>query len=69
MTEEQLVAQREFDEARKKMLSSVTVAQGAIKAETVYAESYQRLVRVGLAPQIKSKYHPKQVAHSRRAGS
>lgn len=69
MTEQQLAAQRDFDEARRKVLAGLTVAQGAIKAETQYAEAYQAMVRAGLEPQIKAKYHPQQVAHQRRAGS
>jgi len=68
VSEEQERALRAFEEARKRMLTASTVSQGAIKAETVYVEAYQGLVRAGLAPQIKAKYHPKQVAHTRRAG-
>lgn len=69
MNDEQTKATNAFEDARRRMLAASTVSQGAIKAETQYAESYQRLVRLGLAPQLKAKYHPKQVAHSRRAGS
>jgi hypothetical protein len=50
-------------------MSSPTVAQGAIRAETEYAEAYQELVRVGLEPQLKTKYRFTEVAHQRRAGS
>lgn len=69
MNDAQTIAQREFDDARKKVMSSPTVAQGAIKAETVYAEAYQRMVQVGLVPQINAKYRFTEVAHQRRAGS
>jgi hypothetical protein len=69
MNDDQIKASRDFDEARKRMMSGLTVQQGAIKAETVYAEAYQGLVRAGGAPQIKAKYRFTEVAHQRRAGS
>lgn len=65
MNDEQVRAERDFEEARKKVMAQPTIAQGAIKAETVYAEAYQSLVRAGAAPQIKAKYRFTELAHRR----
>lgn len=69
MNDAQVKAVNNFENARKKVLANLTVAQGAIRAETEYAEAYQELVRQGLAPQLKAKHRFTEVAHQRRAGS
>lgn len=69
MNDEQQKAQAAYDAARKAVQGQPTVAQGAIRSETRYAEAYQERVRVGLAPQIKAKHRFTEVAHQRRAGS
>ena len=69
MNEAQTRAVNNFEAARKKIHASPTVAQQAIRAETEYAEAYQELVRLGLAPQLKAKIRFTEVAHQRRAGS
>lgn len=69
MTDEQDKAIAAFEAARKRVHGSPTVAQGAIRAETEYAEAYQNLVRLGLEPQLKVKHRFTEVAHQRRAGS
>ena len=69
MNDEQQKALNNYEAARKAILGQPTVAQGAIRGETQYAEAYQEMVRVGLAPQIKAKHRFNEVAHQRRAGS
>lgn len=65
MNEDQINADREYQAIRKSVQGQPTVAQGAIRIETQYADAYQGLVRVGLAPQIKAKYRFTEVAHRR----
>jgi len=65
MNEEQTIAAREFEAARKSLLAQPTVAQGAIRTETRYVEAYQNMVQAGLVPQIKAKYRFTGVAHRR----
>jgi hypothetical protein len=69
MNDEQNKALNEFEAARKRVHGQPTVSQGAIRSETQYAEAYQELVRLGLAPQIKAKHRFTEVAHQRRAGN
>jgi hypothetical protein len=69
MDEAQSKALSHFENVRKKLHASPTVAQGAIRIETEYAEAYQELVRLGIAPQLKAKIRFTEVAHQRRAGS
>lgn len=65
MTDEQKKAQQNYEDARKRINLQPTVAQGAIRAETKYADAYQALVRAGLAPQLKAKHRFTEVAHRR----
>lgn len=58
LTEDQKVAVRNYEAARKQVEKSLTTVNGGKRAETVYAEAYQKLVQVGLAPQLKRKYRP-----------
>ena len=69
MNDQQVKAVNNFEAARKAVQGSPTVSQGAIRSETRYADAYQELVRLGLAPQLKTKYRFTEVAHQRRAGS
>ena len=52
MTEEQEKALRDYEAARKTMMGQLVGKKGAA-AETAYGEAYQRLVVLGLVPQIK----------------
>jgi len=45
-----------YEAARKEINKSLNSNQGGKRAETVYAEAYQGLVVLGLAPQLKRKY-------------
>lgn len=56
MTDEQTKAINAYEAARKVVNGQPTVAQGGTRAEIRYAEAYQTLVVLGLAPQLKRKY-------------
>jgi hypothetical protein len=58
MNDEQKSALNDYEKAFKKISGQPTVAQGGVRAEIEYAEAYQGLVSVGLAPQLKRKYRP-----------
>lgn len=62
-------AELAYESALKKVRAAPTVAEGAIAAETRYAEAYQGLVKAGAAPQLKAKHRFTGVKHQRRAGS
>lgn len=62
-------AELAYESALKKVRAAPTVAEGAIAAETKYAEAYQGLVKAGVAPQIKTKHRFTGVKHQRRAGN
>lgn len=55
VNEKQEKALREFDNARRKVQSQLTGKQGA-RAEIEYGEAYQRMVILGLVPQINMGY-------------
>jgi hypothetical protein len=58
MTEEQEKAARGYEDARKEVEKALPTNNGGKRAEVRYADAYQRLVQVGLAPQLKRKYRP-----------
>jgi hypothetical protein len=58
MNDEQEKAAREYDAARKEVEKALPTSNGGKRAEVNYADAYQRLVRAGLAPQLKRKYRP-----------
>ena len=45
-----------FEKASKNLQKNATVSSGAVKIEKEYSTAYQRLVTVGLKPQLKAKY-------------
>jgi len=56
MSDAEVNAIWDYSKARKAVEGQPTVAQGGKRAEINYAEAYQRLVVLGLAPQLKRKY-------------
>ena len=52
-TDEERKAVSEFDAARVRLLKYISGDKGA---ERVYGIAYQKLVQLGLAPQLKGKY-------------
>lgn len=57
-TDEELAALRDYESARKEVNKCLVTNSGGKRAEAIYADAYQRLVRLGLAPQLKRKYRP-----------
>jgi hypothetical protein len=57
MNEEQEKALRDYDTARREVQKSMVGKPGA-RAENALGETYQRLVSLGLAPKLKSRYRP-----------
>lgn len=55
MSEQIEKAVRDYDEAAKQIRAQVTGKPGNAN-EVRYGEAYQRLVRLGQAPQLKRKY-------------
>jgi hypothetical protein len=60
-------AQKAYDAARAEVRKQLTFAEGARRAETRYSEAYQRLVRLGVAPQLKLKHRTTDYAYRRFA--
>jgi len=58
MTEEQLTALNSFSIATRK-LAGASGVKNAGGFEGDYAVAYQRLVRLGVRPQIRKKYRPR----------
>ena len=50
-------ALKQMEEARRRLKDAPAGLQGA-GAEKAYAEAYQRLVKLGLAQQLRRKYRP-----------
>lgn len=57
MNEQQEKATQEYEAARKTVNSQLVGKPGA-RAEIEYGEAYQRMVVLGIAPQIPNRYRP-----------
>lgn len=55
MTDEQMKAMADFETARKK-ISQSKAGKHTNGLEAAYAKAYQRLVKLGLAVQLRGKY-------------
>jgi len=56
MTDEQERALRDFNAAGEKIRKGLSKNGGGAAAEKDYSAAYQRLVQLGLRPQIKYRY-------------
>jgi hypothetical protein len=63
MNEVQERASRQYDAARREMSKSLTGKAGN-RAEVEYGEAYQRMVSVGLLPQIRKAYRTNKLYRS-----
>lgn len=55
-TREQELALRNFEAAQNACARGLTKKGGGAAAENAYANSYQRLVTLGMAPKLRGKY-------------
>lgn len=56
MTDEQEKAERDFRAAGDKIRKQLAMKSGGAAAEKDYSAAYQKLVQLGLRPQIKERY-------------
>lgn len=67
LTPEQEDALRAYEAASAKVRQQPVFAEGARRVETIYAEAYQRLVKLGLKPQLRLKHRTTDYAYRRFA--